>query len=70
LELYRSSWQASGGLPGQIELGFHLVLPQNPERLAEFAARVRALFDDFQENASDAPNAQKVSLAVLLHSCD
>ena len=68
LDLYRSNWHETGGLAGEIELGFHLVLPQTPDRLQEFAHRVRALFNDFQECELDAPGAKTVSLAVLMHS--
>ncbi len=68
LDLYRSDWRESGGLPGELQLGFHLALPLAPEQRQEFARRIRALFDDFQISGSDAPDARRVSLAVLLHS--
>ena len=70
LDLYRSAWAETGGLPDQIEGGFHLVLPLEPERRAEFVARVRALFKDFREAGSEAPNAQKIALTVLIHSAE
>lgn len=70
LDLYRSDWQESGGLPGEIQMGFHLTLPLDLEARREFARRVRALFDDFQASGSDAPDARRVSLGVLIHSRD
>ena len=70
LELYRSDWQESGGLVNEMQMGFHLILPLDPEGRREFARRVRALFDDFQASASAAPDAQRVSLGVLIHSRD
>ncbi len=70
LELYRGNWQETGGLPGQIEGGFHLVLALTPERQREFAARLTALFEDFRASGSDAPDARPVSLATLMHSFD
>ncbi len=70
LDLYRASWEATGGLLGQSEIGFHLVLPIGPERRADFAARVRALFDDFQAEEPEAPGAEKIALTVLMHSVD
>ena len=70
LELYRSDWQESGGLPGELQMGFHLTLPLDAEARREFARRVKALFDDFQAGGSDAPDARRVSLGVLIHSRD
>lgn len=68
LDLYRSAWaETSGDLT---ELGFHLVLPLEPERRAEFAARVRALFEDFRSSGSEAQDAQKTALTVVLHTLD
>ncbi len=68
LTLYRSSWAETNG--ELAELGFHLVLPVAPERRAEFAGRVRALFEDFQAAASEAQDAEKVALTVVIHSLD
>ncbi len=68
LELYRRTWQGTGGLPDALEYGFHLVLPHQPERVREFVRRVRELFDDFQAGPSDATEAQTVALSVLLHA--
>ena len=70
LELYRGNWHEMGGLPGQIEGGFHLVLALTPERGREFAARLTALFEDFRASGSDAPDTRPVSLAALMHSFD
>ena len=67
LDLYRASWRETGGLAGRTELGFHLVLPHDPERRAEFIERLQALADDFQESASDAPGAEMLALTALLH---
>ena len=68
LDLYRSAWaETSGELA---ELGFHLVLPLEPERRAEFAVRVRALFEDFKAAGSEAQDAQKTALTVVLHTLD
>lgn len=68
LALYRSDWQESAGLPGELQMGFHLTLPLDLEARREFARRVKALFDDFQASGSDAPDARRVSLGVLIHS--
>ncbi len=68
LALYRSDWQESGGLPGELQMGFHMTLPLDLEMRREFARRVKALFDDFQISGSDAPDARRVSLGVLIHS--
>lgn len=70
LDLYQSTWHETGGLPNQIEGGFHLVLPLEPERRAEFTTRVRALFEDFKEASSTAPDAQKIALTVLMHAVE
>ncbi len=70
LELYQSTWAQTGGLPGQIEGGFHFVLPLDAKRRAEFVARLHALADDFQEAGSAAPGAQKIALTVLMHAVD
>ena len=70
LELYRSTWEETGGLLDQSALGFHLVLPLEPERQREFALRVRALFEDFKASASRAPGAEKIALTVLMHTAD
>ncbi len=70
LNLYRSTWAETGGLPDQIEGGFHLVLPLDSERRAEFAGRVRALFEDFKAAGSAAPDARKIALTVLIHSVE
>lgn len=70
LDLYRASWAITGGLAGQSELGFHLVLPMGPERRADFIARVRALFDDFQAEELNTPGAEVIALTVLMHSVD
>lgn len=70
LDLYRSDWQESGGLAGELQMGFHLTLPLDPEARHEFARRVKALFEDFQTRGSAAPDARRVSLGVLLHSRD
>ena len=70
LDLYRATWNETNGLDGQTELGFHLILPLGSERHAEFVKRVQALFDDFRASGSDAPEAQKVALTVLMHSLD
>ena len=70
LDLYRSTWAETSGLDGLAELGFHLVLPVEPERRAEFAGRVRALFEDFKAAGSAAQNAEKIALTVVLHSVD
>ena len=68
LNLYRRTWQQSGGLPDTLELGFHLVLPHRPGRVREFARRLRELFDDFQTDPSEASEGQAVALSVLLHA--
>lgn len=68
LDLYRSTWSETNGELG--ELGFHLVLPLAPERRAEFARRVRALFEDFKAASSKAQDAQKIALTVLIHTVD
>ncbi len=70
LDLYRSTWAETGGLPDQIEGGFHLVLPLDTKRRAEFVARLHALADDFREAGSAAPDAQKIALTVLMHAVD
>lgn len=70
LALYRSDWRESGGLPDELQMGFHLTLPLDLEARREFARRVKALFDDFQISGSDAPDARRVSLGVLIHSRD
>ena len=70
LDFYRTVWEETGGLPDQGELGFHLVLPLEPERRKEFAGRVRALFDDFKASGSEAPDAKMVALTVLMHEAD
>lgn len=70
LALYRSDWRESGGLPGELQMGFHLTLPLAPDARREFARRVKALFEDFQASGSDAPDARRVSLGVLIHSRD
>ncbi len=70
LTLYRSDWRESGGLPGELQMGFHMTLPLAPDARREFARRVKALFDDFQTSGSDAPDARRVSLGVLIHSRD
>ena len=69
LALYRRDWRESGGLPGELQLGFHLTLPLDLEARCEFAGRIQALLDDFQTSGSDAPDARRVSLGVLIHSC-
>jgi len=68
LDLYRSVWEETGGLPNGGELGFHLVLPLGPEQSQEFALRVRALFEDFKTSGSGAPDAERVALTVLMHT--
>lgn len=69
LELYQTNWRASGGLPDDTEIGFHLILTLSPTRRQEFAARVRALFEDFQAgDDAGAVDTRPVSLAVLMHS--
>jgi len=70
LALYRSDWRESGGLPGELQMGFHMTLPLAPDSRREFARRVKALFDDFQVSGSGAPDARRVSLGVLIHSRD
>ena len=70
LDLYRSDWQESGGLAGELQMGFHLTLPLDPEARQEFARRVKALFEDFQMRGSSAPDARRVSLGVLIYSRD
>jgi len=70
LDLYRSDWRESGGLAGELQMGFHLTLPLDLEARQEFARRVKALFEDFQTRGSSAPNARRVSLGVLIHSRD
>ncbi len=70
LDLYRSDWQESGGLAGELQMGFHLTLPLDAEACREFARRVKALFEDFQTRGSEAPDARRVSLGVLIHSRD
>jgi DNA-binding transcriptional ArsR family regulator len=70
LDLYRSDWQESGGLPGELQMGFHMTLPLDEKTRREFARRVKALFEGFQASGSDAPDARRVSLGVLIHSRD
>ena len=70
LDLYRSAWAETGGLPDQIEGGFHLVLPLEASRRAEFVARVRALFEDFKAAGSAAQDAEKIALTVVIHAVD
>ena len=70
LDLYRSTWAETNGLDGLTELGFHLVLPVEPERCLEFAARVRALFEDFGAAGLAAPDTEKIALTVVMHSVD
>ena len=67
LSLYESSWRESGGLPDALELGFHLVLPQTVEARRRFAARLRALFDEFQTESVADESATPVALTMLLH---
>jgi DNA-binding transcriptional ArsR family regulator len=73
VELYRATWHETGGLHGQTEGGYHLVLPHTPERRREFIERLQALVQDFQESAAapdapDAPDATPLALTVLLHA--
>ncbi len=69
LDLYGANWRATGGLPDETEIGFHLILTLSQARRRMFAARVRALFEDLQAgDDADAPDARPVSLAVLMHS--
>lgn len=70
LELYRSAWQESSGLIQQTEFGFHLILPLDPLRRAEFVARLQALRNDFKASGSAVPDSQPVVLTVLMHSLD
>ncbi len=70
LELYRRAWQESSGLTQQTEFGFHLVLPLDPLRRAEFVARLQALRDDFKASGSTADGAHPVVLTVLMHTLD
>ena len=67
LSLYESVWHESGGLPNALELGFHLVLPQEPAMRKSLAARLLALFDEFKEASTDDTDAVPVALTVLLH---
>jgi len=69
LDLYRSSWQETGGLIGEIEGGFHIVMSHSPERQREFVERFRELFRDFQEpSGSDADGAATLALTMLIHT--
>lgn len=70
LDFYRTVWEETGGLPDQYEFGGHLVLPLEPERRREFVERVQALFDDFKASGSEASDAKKVALTVLIHEAD
>ena len=51
LALYRSDWRESGGLPGELQVGFHLTLPLDLESQREFARRVKALLMTFRQAA-------------------
>jgi len=70
LELYRSTWQATNGLAGQLEYGFHMVLPQAPERRRELVTRLQALLADFRDPAaSEIPGGTApIAFTVLLHA--
>ncbi len=70
LALYRSAWEDTGGLTGHTELGYHLVLPLEPERRRQFSARLQALAVEFKDAASDAPTAEPAALTLFLHSFD
>ena len=69
VELYQNTWQATNGLQGQTEGGYHLVLPQTPEKRREFVERLQALVHDFKEFASsDSPDNTPVALTLLIHA--
>ena len=70
LDLYRTAWVETGGLPGQTEIGFHLVLGLVPARRTEFVVRLKSLFDDFRAAGSEAPDTRPLALTVLMHSLD
>ena len=70
LALYRSAWEETAGLSGHTELGYHLVLPLEPERRREFTARLQALAAEFSDSASNTPSAEPAALTILLHSFD
>ena len=66
LALYEATWERTSGLPGALELGFHMVLPQSPERRRDFARRLRSLFDDFREG-SGGMDGMPLAVIVLIH---
>jgi len=70
LELYQSTWQTTSGLAGQLEYGFHVVLPQSPERRHELVTRLQALLDDFCAPAtSESPDGTApTAFTALLHA--
>ena len=70
LALYRSAWEETGGLEGHTELGYHLVLPLEPERRREFTARLQALAAEFRASGSDTSTAEPAALTLFLHSFD
>ena len=70
LELYQSAWAQTGGLPGQIEGGFHLVVPLDAKRRAEFVGRLHALADDFKAAGSAVSDAKVIALTVLMHAVE
>ncbi len=65
LALYQSSWQED---PALEQIGYHFVVPLAPDRRAEFARRLRALFEEFPQSATAEADAAPVALTVLLHT--
>ena len=70
LQLYRSAWHESSGSIQQSEFGFHLVVPIDSLRRAEFVERLKTLQSDFRTSSSRVTDAQSVALTVLMYSLD